>query len=272
MKRETSLKFNSFYCIGVSFRKANLEIRGQFTMDQDHQEKLLNGARAVGINDVFVVSTCNRTEVYGFAQHPFQLIKLLIEHSQGSLEDFQTVGSVFKNNEAISHMFRVGAGLDSQILGDFEIISQLRQSFTFSKKNGQTNSYLERLVDFVVKANKRIKTETDISSGATSVAFAAVQYILRTVDDITRKNILLFGTGGIGRNTCENLVKQTNNRHITLVNRSLESAEKIAGKFDLTVKPFDALESEIQSADILIVATGATVPTVTKEMIATGKK
>ncbi|PHR92312.1 MAG: glutamyl-tRNA reductase [Robiginitomaculum sp.] len=272
MKRETKSKYNSFYCVGLSFRKANVDIRGRFTLDPEHQKRLLDGARAVGISDVFVVSTCNRTEVYGFAEHPFQLIKLLIEHSQGSLEDFQEVGSVFKNNEAISHMFKVGSGLDSQILGDFEIIGQLRQSLTVSKDNGLTNSYLERLVNFVVQASKRIKTETDISSGATSVAYAAVQYILGAVSDIGEKNILLFGTGVIGRNTCENLVKHTNNTHITLVNRTKDSAEEVAGKFNLIVKDYDDLTQEIHNTDILIVATGAPEPTIIKQMIQSGKQ
>lgn len=272
MKREKNSKYNSFYCVGLSFRKANVDIRGRFTLDAEHQTRLLDGARAVGISDVFVVSTCNRTEVYGFAEHPFQLIKLLIEHSQGSLEEFQEVGSVFKNNEAISHMFKVGSGLDSQILGDFEIIGQLRQSLTVSKDNGMTNSYLERLIDFVVQASKRIKTETDISTGATSVAYAAVQYILGSVSGIGEKNILLFGTGVIGRNTCENLVKHTNNTHITLVNRTKDSAEEVAGKFNLIVKDYDDLAKEIHDTDILIVATGAPEPTITKQMIQSGKQ
>lgn len=272
MKRETKSKYNSFYCVGISFRKANVDIRGRFSLDADHKTALLNGARSVGITDVFVVSTCNRTEVYGFAEHPFQLIKLLIEHSQGTLEEFQTVGSVFKNNEAISHMFKVGSGLDSQILGDFEVISQLRQSFTFSKDHGLASSYLERLVGFVVQASKRIKTETNMSSGATSVAFAAVQYIQANVQNIREKNILLFGTGVIGRNTCENLVKHTNNSHITLVNRTKDSAEEVGGKFNLVVKDYNELNTEIQTADILIVATGAPEPTVLKDMIGQGKE
>jgi glutamyl-tRNA reductase len=88
---------------------------------------------------------------------------------------------------------------------------------------------LERLVNAVIQASKRIKNETEISSGATSVAFASVQYIMNNVDDISQKNILLFGTGKIGRNTCENLVKHTKNDHIVLINRTKNKAEKVAG-------------------------------------------
>ena len=162
----------------------------------DQQKQLLDGASASGIKDIFIVSTCNRTEIYGFAEHPFQLIKLLCEHSNGSLEEFQEVGKVFINNEAVSHMFKVGAGLDSQILGDFEIIGQLRQRFAFfQKNNGLSNSYLERLISFVILASKRIKTETKITTGATSVAYAAVQYILNTVTDISDKKSPAFWHG-----------------------------------------------------------------------------
>ena len=271
MKRENNIIYTSFYCVGISFRDANVDIRGRFALSHTQQKQLLDGAKTAGINDVFVLSTCNRTEIYGFAEHPFQLIKLLCEHSEGSLEVFQEVGSVYKNNEAVSHMFKVGAGLDSQILGDFEIISQLRQGFMFSKDNGLHSTYLERLLGFVTQASKRVKTETKITTGATSVAFASVQYILNSVQNVADKNILLFGTGDIGRNTCENLIKHTKNSHITLINRTKTSAEEIGGKFDLRVKDYDDLEAEIKVADILIVATGANAPTVSKQIIKSSK-
>src|SRR5690606_39169994 len=127
--------------------------------------------------------------------------------------------------------------------------------------------FMERLVNAVIQASKRIKNETQISSGATSVSFASVQYILKNVENVSEKNILLFGTGKIGRNTCENLVKHTKNNKITLINRTKVKAEKIAGKFDLNVKDYGDLQEEIREADILIVATGAQNPTVTKELI-----
>src|SRR5690606_27647529 len=151
---------------------------------------------------------------------PFQLIQLLCENTRGTVEEFQKVAYIYKNNDAIAHMFRVGSGLDSQILGDFEIISQLKVSARNSKKLGLLNHFTERLVNAVIQASKRIKNETEISSGATSVSFASVQYILNTVKNVSNKNILLFGTGKIGRNTCENLVKHTKNEQITLINRT----------------------------------------------------
>ena len=131
---------------------------------------------------------------------------------------------------------------------------------------------MERLINSVIQASKRIKNETQLSSGATSVSFASVQYILNEVENVTDKNILLFGTGKIGRNTCENLVKHSKNSHITLINRTKNKAEKIAGKFNLQVKDYADLQSEIRQTDILVVATGAQNPTISRELIYAKKK
>ena len=144
-----------------------------------------------------------------------------------------------------------------QIIGDFEIIGQLKRSFSNSKKKQMVNGFSERLVNAVIQSSKRIKTETELSSGATSVSFASVHYILEYVKDVSQKNILLFGTGKIGRNTCENLIKHTRNDQIVLVNRSEESAHQVAGKFNLVIKKVSELKTEIAKSDIVIVATGS---------------
>lgn len=260
-----------FYAIGLSYKKADAEIRGHFSLDDAHKSKLLQHAQCNGIESLIIISTCNRTELYGFAEHPYQLIHLLCEHTKGTVEEFQEVAYVYKNRKAISHMFRVGSGLDSQILGDFEIISQLKASAKRSKNHNLLNSYTERLINSVIQASKRIKTETELSSGATSVSFASVQYIMNHVEHISDKNILLFGTGKIGRNTCENLVKHTKNSHITLINRTKNKAEEVAGKFNLIVKDYSELNEEINSSDIVIVATGALNPTVEKALLHTSR-
>lgn len=267
MENKSTAKHHTFYSIGLSYKKADAEIRGKFSLSALAKTNLLQQAANEGIPSLIVISTCNRTEIYGYAEHPFQLIKLLCEHSLGTVEDFQKVAYVYKNQEAISHLFRVGTGLDSQILGDFEIISQIRSGFSESKSLGVVNPYMERLVNAVIQASKKIKNETQISSGATSVSFASVQYIIKNVVDIGNKNILLFGTGKIGRNTCENLVKHTKNKHITLINRTKDKAEKLAGKLNLIVKDYAELHLELQKADVIVVATGAQNPTIDKALL-----
>lgn len=267
MKDNNKTKSNNFYVVGLNYKKADAETRGKFSLTDQAKNNLMDQAKMEGIESMMAISTCNRTELYGFAEHPYQLISLLCKHSNGTVDDFQRVAYVHKNNEAVSHLFKVGTGMDSQILGDFEIISQVKTGFTSAREKELTNNYFERLVNSVIQASKRIKNETEISTGATSVSFASVQYILTHVPDIDNKNILLFGTGKIGRNTCENLVKHTNNNQITLINRTKDKAQKIAGKFNLIVKDYADLQAEIQNTDVLIVATGAQNPTIDKELL-----
>ena len=267
MENNNKTKPSHFYVVGLNYKKADAETRGKFSLSDQAKLNVLDQAQIEGIPSLMAISTCNRTELYGFAEHPFQLISLLCKHSNGTVEDFQRVAYVHKNNEAVSHLFKVGTGMDSQILGDFEIISQVKTGFISAREKGLTNNYFERLVNSVIQASKRIKNETEISTGATSVSFASVQYILKNVPEIADKNILLFGTGKIGRNTCENLVKHTKNNQITLINRTKDKAQKIAGKFNLIVKDYADLQAEIQNADVLIVATGAQNPTIDKELL-----
>jgi len=267
MQKYNVSKHISFYVIGISYKKADAKTRGKYNLNIDQRKALLHKAKSLGLDSVVASSTCNRTEIYAFANQEETLIDLLCEFSLGDQETFSENGYVLKNELAIDHMFKVGSGLDSQILGDFEIISQMKSAFILSKKQGMINHFMERLVNSVIQASRRIKNETKISSGATSVSFASVQYILDNIGRVSDKKILLFGTGKIGRNTCENLVKHTSNKNITLINRTKDKAEEIAGKFNLIVKDFSELQSEIRSTDILIVATGAQTPTITKELI-----
>jgi|TARA_B110000240_G_C13513557_1_gene461633 glutamyl-tRNA reductase len=261
------LDSKKFFTVGVSHKKALLSVREAFSLSLHSTEALLNDAKKNGISELLVNSTCNRTELYGLAENSNDFIKLLCKFSKGKINTFNKIGYTLEGKKAINHIFRVGAGLESQILGDFEIIGQLKKSFYQSKKLEMANGFLERLINNVIQASKRVKTETRISSGATSVSYAAVQFIIKNVKNISDKNILLFGAGKIGKNTCENLIKHTKNDHIVLINRTKERAEKIAGKFKVKVKPHSELNTEIRKADVLIVATGAEHPTINKELI-----
>lgn len=108
-------KGTTFYAIGLSYKKADADIRGHFSLDDEAKKALLSQAKDKGIESVIATSTCNRTELYGFAEHPYQLIQLLCDNTKGTVEEFQDVAYIYKNREAISHMFKVGSGLDSQI-------------------------------------------------------------------------------------------------------------------------------------------------------------
>jgi len=264
-------KSRRFYAVGVSHKTATIDHRGYFSLSDSQLHALFLDAKEKGIQDLLLINTCNRTEIYAWTFSDTELVELLCTHSEGTQDSFNKIGYSFEDEKGIHHLFRVGTGLESQILGDFEIIGRIKQSFYRSKKMGLAQGNLERLTNSVIQASKRIKTETQISSGATSVAFASVQYILKNVRDIAQKNILLFGTGKIGANTCENLVKHSQNDHIVLINRTQEKAEKIAGKFPVQVKPFGELTASILESDVLIVATSSQKPTITADLIHNNK-
>ncbi len=256
-----------FYAIGVSYEKADAEIRGKFAFFPESVESFSAEAKSIGVENFFIVSTCNRSELYGFAESAESLMQLYCKHTNGTLEEMKTVVSIQKNEEAIQHLFQVAAGLKSQILGDFEIIGQIKIWFKRFKKHNTSGAFLERLINTAIQISKKVKTETTLSNGAASVSFAAVHYILATQTEISKKNILLYGIGKIGRNTCTNLIKHTQNDHITLINRTREKAEVMTQKYDVLVKDFSELNEALKKTDILIVATGAEQPTITEEMI-----
>ncbi|WP_088340088.1 glutamyl-tRNA reductase [Robiginitalea sediminis] len=271
MKKYHISRHSRFITVGLNYEKADVETRGKFALLPEAGETLLDQALSEGIDGLLVTSTCNRTELHGFAETPQHLVRLLCAHSAGTEAEFHTVGYVYENQDAIAHLFRVGSGLDSQILGDFEIISQLKKAFVQSREKGLTNPFLERLTNAIIQASKRIKNETGLSSGATSVAFASVQYLLARVPEISQKRILLYGTGKIGRNTCQNLVKHTGHSGITLINRTLERAEALGSKLRLEVRPVEDLQAEVAAADVIVVATGAPTPTLKAADIAPDK-
>ncbi len=262
-----------FYNIGVSYKKADVKTRGKYSLSKENQSALLKLAKEKKLDGVFILSTCNRTEISGFAAHPYQLIELLCYFSEGSVEEFDSISYVYKNKEAVSHLFRIGTGLESQILGDYEIVGQLRQSFKLAKLHNTTNAYLERLLNCVLQASKKVKNETKLSSGTTSVSYAAVQYIIKNLPDYNSKNILVFGLGKMGKHTCKNLAEYTKISSVCLINRSEQKTIEFVKEHNSVRKSvINNLSQEIEKADVLIVSTGADKPTIIKENIRSDKK
>ena len=271
MKSDNNHK--NLYNIGVSYKKADAAIRGSFSVSKENQIGLLKEAKKNGIEGIFVLSTCNRTEVTGLVAHPFKLISLLCKFSNGSVEDFAKVSNVYKNQEAINHLFRIGTGLESQILGDYEIVGQLRQSFKLAKETGTVNAYFERLLNNVMYASKIVKNETKLSSGTTSVSYAAIQYIVKNIPNYNQKNVLVFGFGKMGKHTCKNLSEYTQNKQVTLINRTDKKVTDFVREHPSIKKAsYQNLTSEIEKTDVLIVSTGATKPTISAAQIPLDKK
>ena len=269
----TENKQTNFYNIGVSYKKADANLRGKFSLSKENQIALLIEAKQKSFDGVFVLSTCNRTEISGFSEHPYQLIQLLCKFSDGTIEEFAKISTINKNQEAIQHLFRIGTGLESQILGDYEIVGQLKQSYKLAKKQETTNTYLERLLNNVLQASKQVKNKTKLSSGTTSVSYAAVQYIMNHLPDYNTKNILVFGLGKMGKHTCKNLAEYTENKRICLINRTEEkTSEFVKEHTSIRKSTLENLTEEIAKADVLIVSTGADKPTISQNHISQNKK
>jgi len=253
---------SNFWIAGINYKKADAGTRGQFAIQNDQYTHLLEQAVLNGLDEIFVLSTCNRTEIYGFADSPFQLINLLCDQTAGSKETFLSSAYIKSGHDAIEHLFNVSAGLDSQILGDYEIIGQIKAAAKFAKQHGCVNVMLERMINTVLQSSKAIKNQTQVSGGTVSVSFAAIQYIREHVKAISDKKILLLGTGKIGKSTSKNLVHYLKTKNITLVNRTEEKAVELAKELGLNHAPISELQKHISEADIILVATDATEPTV----------
>ena len=262
----------NLYNIGVSYRKADAHTRGRYSLSKPKQIELLKEAKSIGFDGIFILSTCNRTEITGFAEHPSQLIELLCKYSGGNKEEFARISYVFKSNEAVNQLFRIGTGLESQILGDYEIVGQLKLAFKLAKKYQTINAHLERLLNLVLQASKKVKNTTQLSSGTTSVSYAAVQYIIQNVPSYDQKNILVFGLGKMGKHTCKNLAQYTKNKSVCLINRTEEKAISFV-KEHSTIRnsSITNLTQEIAKADIFVVSTGADTPTISKQHISPEK-
>src|ERR1700759_1086048 len=260
MNRHPTSELSHFFVAGINYKKTDTGIRGSFAIAPEQYGHLLNQAADYGVRDLFILSTCNRSEIYGIAESAEQLISLFCSGTQGSPELFQELAYQKSGLEAVQHLFNVGAGLDSQILGDYEIVGQLRQAMKFAKERGFINNFIERLLNQVLQSSKEIKNTTALSDGTVSVAFAAIQYIRENISSIENKKILLIGTGKIGTITCKNLVDYLGNTHITLINRTPEKAEHLAETFNLRTASMETLQDEIKNSDVVLVATNAPEP------------
>jgi glutamyl-tRNA reductase len=252
---------SGFYIVGINYKKTDADVRGQFAISNEQYERLLKLAPKYHLTEFFILSTCNRTEICGFADNARQLADLLCAEAMGDREAFLEMAYVKRGSEAIEHLFLVAAGIDSQILGDYEIVGQIKQAVKFAREAGFVGSFLERLVNCVLQSSKAVKNQTELSGGTVSVSFAAIQYIRERYADLSDKRMLLIGIGKIGRNTCRNMVDYLGTRNITLMNRTEGKAAELAAETGVGYASMDRLAGLSATADIILVATNAEHPT-----------
>ena len=254
-----------FISVGISHWKTPIEIRGKFSFPTEAIDAILEEAKQIGIKSLFVVTTCNRAQFFAYYHNAFVLKELFAKHTKASLAEFEKYHFLSTEDQAIHQLFELCCGIDSMMLGDLQIVSQVKEASKYSNKKGLLDGYTHRLMQYVLQAYKDVRTHTDINEGPASVAHGAVLFIKERFKNLSNKKIVLFGTGEIGETTVKNLQKHEY-REMVLVNRTRSKAEAIAKPIDVRVADIENLKEELSTTDIFIVATGAFEPTVRAEL------
>jgi len=250
-----------FFSIGISHWKTPIDVREKFNFSENAIDAILKEAKTLGVESLFIVSTCNRAQFFAQTHNAFILKELYIKHSKPSEKEFEKYHFQLSGDDAVLHLFELCCGLDSLMLGDLQIVSQIKDAVKYASQKEMLDGYTHRLMQFVMQAYKDVRTDTAINEGPASVAHGAVLFIKQRFKSLKDKKIVLFGTGEIGETTAKNLLKHAY-KEMVLINRTRSKAEAIAGSLGLRVANIEDLEKELTNTDILIVATGALEPTV----------
>ncbi|MDA3616457.1 glutamyl-tRNA reductase [Polluticaenibacter yanchengensis] len=256
---------------GINHTNATAEVRGKYSIDETAYNNILESARQMGLLSVFAISTCNRTEIYGYANHPHVLANLLVENTSGDFTTLQSSGYLHQGKNALNHLYKVACGLDSQIIGDFEIQGQLKQAYSHAQTHSMIGPIMDRTINFVFQASKRIRSSTALSTGTVSVSFAAIEWLQKNLDNSSKK-LLLVGLGKFGTNVCKNIKHYLPQCSITVCNRTHKKTEKLAGIINAEVLPFEALEDKVNDYDVVVVCTNSQEPIIRKEFISRGAR
>ena len=212
------------------------------------------------IREVVVLSTCNRTEVYAVAERfhgaHTDILQFLCETSGLSADDITPHLYSQFDDDAVVHLFEVAAGIDSAVLGETEIVGQVRDAWDFAMKQGTSRSTLNLLFRYALESGKRARTETGISRSTASVAHAAVEMSEEILGTLKGKRVLVVGAGEMGEGVAGAL-SRAGTDSITVLNRTISRAEALAQKIGANVSDFGNLESELITADVVLACTGA---------------
>lgn len=238
------------FAIGVSYKKADVEIRSKFSLDQEKQIQCYQTARSYAFDNFIILNTCNRTEIYGTGklQHIENILKEIYGQQK---QEFDSYSFTKKGSDALTHIFNVASGLESQILGDFEILGQFKNACKTSKENGLLGPVFERLTNTCIQASKEIKTKTEISKGTTSGSYATIEILKEKIGE-ENKNCLVVGVGSFGKNISKNIKHYLPNINVTISNRTHSKSVEVADESGFEILEFEKLEEKIKNFDIVI--------------------
>lgn len=247
----------NIFCIGINHRTAPIEIREKLWFSQDEMRAFLPFFREHHAAECVLTSTCNRTELYytsredSIAEADYR--KLLIEHKNAGevvrQQHFYSLSSL----KSVEHLFNVACGIDSMVIGDVQILNQLKEAFTLAQETKGAGSIMNRLFTNALHAGKRARTETEIGDGAVSISYAAAELASKIFDDLSKRTALLIGAGETGKLTAKHLAGR-NLGKLLLANRTHRRAEEIASALGGTTIPFDELHAALPFVDIIISA------------------
>jgi len=256
--------------IGANHKTASVDLRECISFSEDETilaiEKL---KQKKNIKEVFLFSTCNRTEVLFIpnGENNIETIKNFIaEFKNIPLSDFEKSLYTYKNDEAVNHLFQVASSLDSMIIGEPQILGQIKAAFRAATEHNSSGVILNRLLHKTFSVAKRVRKETGIGDNAVSISYAAVELANKIFSDLSTKSVMLIGAGEMAELAVEHLLSN-NVKKIIVANRTFENAVNLAEKFNGQPVKFEEMELMLQEVDIVISSTGATDYILTKKQI-----
>ncbi|NBC81874.1 MAG: glutamyl-tRNA reductase [Bacteroidetes bacterium] len=248
--------------LGISHKTASQNIRQQFSLTSDEIIPFTEGLQKhTGIKEAVVISTCNRTEIYFSCEHICNqyirrdILDFLHKYKQIQ-ESYHKHFYVYVDDKAVDHLFRVTSGVDSMVLGEVQIVKQVKDAYLFATNANLTDAILMRLFQKSFETSKRVRSETEIQQGATSISYVAIDLCENKVGNLQDKEVFIIGAGEIAELTMRYL-KKRGVQHLKITNRTAAKAEKLATEFDAIVVDYNQFPRHLSSSDIVFVTTGA---------------
>jgi glutamyl-tRNA reductase len=254
----------AFKILGINHRTAPVALREKVAFSE---ERLLAALRAlrqeVGVAEVVILSTCNRTELYWAGSASGAELSQWLERHHGNNLDLASSLYVHQESRAVEHAFSVASGLDSMVLGEAQILGQLKDAYRVAQEAGSTGPSLNKLFQAAFSAAKRVRSETRIGANAVSLASATVSLARRVYSDLSAHTALMVGAGDMNALAARHFIS-AGVKHMVIANRSLGRAQALAAELKAHAVGLDALDQELAQADIVIACTASPVPLITK--------
>lgn len=257
--------------LGINHNGAAVELRERLAVSEDERAPLLEALeREASLREAMVVSTCNRVEIYGVSDDAKSsgaaALDVLARCKEVPIGDLRTAAFVRESSDAARHIFRVASSLESIVIGEPQILGQVKAGYQHAKDHGRVGPVLDRCLSLAFKGAKRVRTETEIARGGASVPSVAVDLATSIFGELTDSAVLVVGAGEMAQAAAVHL-KAAGVPEVVVVNRSVERGEALALEVGGRFEPWDRLEAELVRADVVISSTGSKLPIIDKSTL-----